>query len=76
MTEPRRSSKTKTTLRVFNVTVLQNENGTDSVILTIDLPNGCYPYDGNATAEIKVASGKGEDYVKTNMNLQPRVIKV
>lgn len=50
-----------TRINITGATVFQNTKGTDSVILYTDLPNGTFPYEGTASAEIKVASGGGED---------------
>lgn len=40
--------------------------GPDKICFEVDKPNGCYPFDGNATVEMKVASGTAEEYLKKN----------
>lgn len=58
-------------LNILRVTVLTRNNGADIILLLLDLPEGCYPFVGNATAEIKVAKGTGEEYVRNNFGIVP-----
>lgn len=50
------------TLEIRRVEVLQGF-GPDEITIETNLPNGAHPYIGPATAVIKVANGKGEEYV-------------
>jgi len=49
-----------TYLEVKRITIVRS--GTDKVILHVDLPEGCYPYEGDATLIMNVAQGDGLKY--------------
>lgn len=53
-------------LEIEKVTVLTGE-GPDILILYTKLLEGCWPYDGNATVQLKVGAGGGVNYVNLNM---------
>lgn len=56
---------------VKSITLLTRESGADVLSLELDIPDGCYPYDGNAYAEIKVAKGKGLEYCLRHLHREP-----
>ena len=51
-------------IKILSIQVLTSSTRTDSLLLTLDVPNGVYPYTGLACAEIKVGSRMGEEYAK------------
>jgi hypothetical protein len=62
------------TIEITHITVLQGI-GTDSLILKTTLPEGCWPFTGNATAQIDVSHGTGLEYVKKHFpGVEPEVI--
>ena len=62
--------------KITDITILAG-NGPDHVMLNTNLPNGCWPYNGNASLRLEVASGRGVDYVKEHFpDVQVKVIKV
>lgn len=55
-----------TTISVQKVTILTGE-GPDILYLHLNLPNGCFPYTGNASAKLEVAYGSGMEYIKNHL---------
>ena len=55
-------------MEVLKVAVLTNTGGSDQVILTLDMPEGVWPFSDNATARIDVSANKGVEYAKKNFN--------
>lgn len=51
-----------TELFVSKVYIMEGMTGPDVLLLDIDLPNGCYPYNGNATTKLEVGGGLGWEY--------------
>lgn len=51
-------------IKILSIAILQRRNGPDKIKLEFASPCGTWPYDGNASATIDVASGDGSDYVK------------
>ena len=51
-------------ITISKILILRRKNTTDKVIFTTNLPEGCWPYDGNATIEMHVANGYGEKYIR------------
>ncbi len=51
-------------LNITKVKVLTSRQCADSLILYTELPEGCYPYRNKADAEMRVASGGGEEYAR------------
>jgi hypothetical protein len=41
--------------KVNKITIVSGKGHTDYLFLSLDLPNGCYPYTGNASASLTVA---------------------
>jgi len=50
-------------LQVIEIVAIVNGSGPDSLLLTVALPNGVYPYTGQCVARIDVAHGEGEAYM-------------
>ena len=48
-------------MKIESITLVRG-SGPDTLIIKVDLPNGCYPYDGNAYMKMDVAAGKGQEY--------------
>lgn len=64
-------------IKIYGITLFTSKNKQDQIDLELSIPNGQWPYDGNAIATIKVASNTGEAYIAQyfpNKNL--RIIKV
>lgn len=53
-------------MKIKTVEILVEGCGTDKLILGTDLPEGCYPFKGNASLVMHVAKGEGEKYAKDN----------
>lgn len=65
------------TLNVVSITVLTRQTGADLVLLTLDIPDGGYPYCELATAQIQVSQGIGPEYAAQYFSgLTARVIAV
>ena len=47
-------------LEVKRITIVRS--GTDKVILHVGLPEGCYPFKGDASVTMDVAQGNGVSY--------------
>jgi len=63
-------------IRVKSITILNRSFGGDIIHLHLDLPEGCWPYKGDATADMKVAKDTAEEYVKKNFSeIKPVIIK-
>ncbi len=60
-------------LKILNVTVITGR-GADKISIDVDLPNPCWPYDGNATLALDAAKGTGVTWVRTHLKLEPRII--
>lgn len=63
----------KSCIDVGKITVLSGF-GTDKIIIETDLPNGIYPYTGNATVTLEVARGTGIDYVRKQFECEPNEV--
>lgn len=65
------------TLNVTQIQIITGGSGCDQVILTTTLPDGCYPYTGNASANIYVAKGKGEEWLKEHFpSIVPEITRM
>lgn len=42
-------------------------HGADILYLETDCPEGCWPYEGKATLEMRIARGQGEEYCRQNL---------
>lgn len=52
-------------LKIIKIMILSGV-GPDQLLMECDLPEGTWPYKGNASVKMDVASGGGETYVKTH----------
>lgn len=63
-------------MKVTKITIISS-SGPDHLILHTNLPEGCFPYHGNATARIEVAADKGVQYIKDNFpDIDYELIKI
>lgn len=54
------------TLDVLHATLIQSLYGPDTIILELNIPNGTFPFNGNATVKLEVAAGDGFRYLQTH----------
>lgn len=57
-----------TMIYVSKVSLIETVHGPDVLLLDIDLPNGCWPYEGNACAKLEVAGGSGWVYANKHFH--------
>lgn len=63
-------------MRPLNITLLEC-NGPDELSIEVDLPEGCWPYRGNASIKMHTAKGSGEEYIKRHLpNVPYTVVKI
>jgi len=55
-------------IEITKITVLISKNKADELLLHTNLPEGCYPYKGNAHLKITIAKGIAEKYIEDNLN--------
>lgn len=61
-------------IKIIGATVI-SLTGTDIVILKTDsLPDPVWPYEGNIKLQFEAAHGKGAEYVKNHLGIEPEVI--
>lgn len=53
---------------------LLKHRGPDRLLLHTRLPEGCYPFVGEATLSLEVAAGTGEEYAARNFPNTPLVL--
>lgn len=62
-------------MKILSIAIIKT-GGTDIISLETDLPDGCFPYKGNAYFDAKVAHSTGVDYVKKHFpEFTPRIIQ-
>lgn len=54
-------------LKINKIVIVQTAYSPDKIYLHLDIPEGTWPYENHATANIDVASGKGPEYVATHL---------
>jgi len=55
-------------INIIKITILRSHHGADELILTTELPNGCYPYDGCSHLKMTIAKDSAEKYIENNFN--------
>lgn len=63
-------SNQEITIKVLKATVIRQRYGTDVINLQLDLPEGCYPFEGKAVVKMNVAKDTGVNYLKNNLGIQ------
>lgn len=49
---------------VSRIVLITGRGGTDLAMLEVSLPDGCYPFQGNAKVDLHLAAGTGEAYCR------------
>ena len=63
-------------MNVTKVTVIERRIGTDAVFLRSDLPNACYPFDGELEVRFDTLCGTGRMYASRHFpNVPLEVIR-
>lgn len=62
------------TIKVTAAQVIIDHVGPDTILLDLELPNPCYPYNGTAYAKITAARETGAQYVRDHLSIEPEVI--
>lgn len=60
-------------VKILSATLIQG-SGPDTILLEVDLPNGCWPYNGNQSVKMEVSAGSGIGYLEENLGIVPKVI--
>ena len=69
-------SMTQVSIVVSRITLITGHGGADLAMLEVSLPNGCYPFEGRAKVDLRLAGGTGEIYCKEHFaNVPTEVIK-
>lgn len=64
-------------LKVSNLRILKSKFGVDQLIFDTELPNGLWPFEGNATIKMDVAHNTGEEYRRNNLiEMDYKIIEV
>lgn len=58
------------TLEITEILIIHG-SGPDKIFLETRLPNGMWPYNGNATLRLEVASETGESYCRRHFSMVP-----
>lgn len=66
----------KIELDVTQVQVVTGSGGSDKVLIHTSLPEGTYPYKGNAYLMLEVTKGSGVAYVLGHFEIEPEVINI
>jgi len=53
-------------IKVTKICLIKSAEAPDELLIQTDLPNGMYPFKGNASITLKVAKGMGEEYCDKN----------
>lgn len=64
-----------TDIQLLSATVLKG-NGADKILIKTNLPEACWPYQGNLHLQFSAAAGSGINYVFEHFGLTPMVISV
>jgi hypothetical protein len=59
-------SKEAPMIKVTKICLIKSKEAPDELLLHTTLPNGMYPFNGNATITLQVAKGMGEKYCDEN----------
>ncbi len=51
------------TLEITRIQLVRSDHGPDHLYLYTRLPEGTYPWEGKAVAEVQIAAGMGEEWV-------------
>jgi hypothetical protein len=62
-------------LEIKKILILRSKGSTDKIILHTNLPDPCWPYEGNASLEMSAAHGSGVDFARRMFNIEPEVIE-
>lgn len=64
-----------TDIKVLSAQVVTSRRGPDVIMLTVDLPNPAFPFDGKASLRLTAAADSGAAYVRKNFKIEPEVIR-
>lgn len=51
-------------MKITRIQIIQLTNRPDRIILEVDLPSGCFPFEGNQYFSGVIESGQGKKYVE------------